>query len=256
MTEIRWIRSEGSTAISHKSLFEWKLENKREFKDNDIKLNSEIKNSGINCVLLNYEKRDNEIDNNCAYYHRNKLKSCQKQKDDINNKTILRSIRRFYLNLYKYHNPRHIRKRFKNVSSSELYKGIRDLLQTYIMPNVLSSNFLNEYSYISVNDENEDFKSLVIFLFRFIGFKPKDKVKYSDDIEQKGQKIQSCIYNYSHPKMLKILEIPEFHFIFKYAYDFHLDSILNNDMTLQSSRRKFRTAFDRMNNSLIMRSTR
>ena len=200
----------------------------------------------------------------CVYFDRKSLPSSQKQKDDVNNKIILRSIRRFYHNLYKEDNIMHVRRRFGNVKSTEFYERIKKLVQTHMLPNILSSSVLNECSYVLNNDTkltllddtHENHKSLVIFLFRFIGFKPKDKVKYSDNIEQKGQEIQSCMYNYSHPKMLKILEIPEFHVIFKYVYDFHLDSMFEDDMTLKSNKKSYRAAFDKMNKALLMRSAR
>ena len=214
-------------------------------------------------LLVNPTTKLTSNNMNYADINRRFLSYNQKQKDDVNNKAILRSIRRFYHNLYKKENTLHVKRRFGNVKSAEFYERIKKLVQTHMLPNILSTA-LNECSYVLNNDTklsllddtHENLKSLVIFLFRFIGFKPKDKVKYSDDIEQKGQEIQSCMYNYSHPKMLKILEIPEFYFIFKYVYDFELDLMLKDDMTLQSNKKIYRAAFDKMNKSLLMRSAR
>ena len=121
---------------------------------------------------------------NYADINRRFLSYNQKQKDDVHNKVILRSIQRFYHNLYKEDNIMHVRRRFGNVKSAEFYERIKKLVQIHMLPNILSSNFLNECSYALNNDTKltllddicENFKSLTIFLFRFIGFKAKDKL--------------------------------------------------------------------------------
>ena len=54
---------------------------------------------------------------------------------------------------------------------------------------------------------NKDLNSLIVFLLRFIGLKPKDNKKYDDEDEIIGEQIQSWMYNYSHPKFIKIWSI-------------------------------------------------
>lgn len=191
-------------------------------------------------------QRSSEDDN------RKSLSSSQKQKEDVNNKIILRAIRRFYQSIYKDDNVMHIRKRFRNVTSAEFYQGIEDLLKTYILPNKDDMSTI-QVSPTWLDDTHEDFWSLAVFLFRFIGFKPKDNLKYNKDIEQKGQQMQSCLYNYSHPKMLKILDLSEFQILFEYAYTFHLDEILDDNKTLRVNKRTYRLVFDRMHELLQRR---
>ena len=104
---------------------------------------------------------------------------------------------------------------------------------------------------------NKELDSLIIFLFRFIGFKPKDKKKFGDEDEMKGEQIQSWMYNYSHPKFIKIWSIPEFRTIFNYIYSFHLERILEEDSTLANWRNEYWEAFRNLHNKLqIIESNR
>ena len=97
---------------------------------------------------------------------------------------------------------------------------------------------------------NKELDSLIVFLFRFIGFKPKYKKKFEDEDEIKGEQIQSWMYNYSHPKFSKIWSIPQFRIIFNYIYSFHLERMLEEDSTLANWRNEYLEAFRNLHNKL------
>ena len=142
------------------------------------------------------------------------LNQKQKKRDDVVNKTILRAIRRFYLKLFKRENPKLVRKRFRNVRSNVFYEAIQKMVKKHIAPQLNSdSHIINKLSYTPLSNtqncgnEHNKFYSLIVFLFRFIGFKSKDNRKYRNEDEERGQQIQSWMYNYSNPKFIKVWSI-------------------------------------------------
>ena len=192
-----------------------------------------------------------EVKNEESIEEREFLATFQKQRDDVVNKTMLRAIRRFYSNLFKRDNITIIRKRFRNATSDEFIIAIKDMIKKYILPNL--STMLNKMNWNSSDlgylsrlleqDDSEELNNLAVFLLRFIGFKPKDCAKYGRDIETKGEQIQSCMYSYSHPKLLSIRNINELKIIFKWAFMFHLEKIFVEDTTLFIKRKEYMTAF-------------
>ena len=192
-------------------------------------------------------------------------KLSQKQKDDVSNRTILRSVKRFYLNLFKESNGNLKRKRFRNVKSNNFITALETMIVTHILPNIQKDSSFGHQKLSSMqilldmyqsSQFNEDFNNLVVFLFRFIGFKPKDRVRFRNETEAKGEQIQSCMYSYSHPKMIKTCEILEFKILFQYVYYYHLNSLFEKDKTLSSKREWFMDAFHNMNKLIMTKYNR
>ena len=45
---------------------------------------------------------------------------------------------------------------------------------------------------------------MAVFIFRFLGIKSKDDMRYNDEIESKGEEIQDWMYKYSHHKFRRV----------------------------------------------------
>ena len=142
------------------------------------------------------------------------LTHMEKKREDVVYKTIIRSVRRFYLKLFKDENPLLIRKRFRNVKSAVFYEAIKKMINRHI--NVQISSNLDTKNSLHTNASsdqlswshiNKDLDTLIVFMFRFIGFKPKDKKKYGVEDEAIGKQVQSWMYNYSYPKFIQIWSI-------------------------------------------------
>ena len=108
-----------------------------------------------------------------------------------------------------------LNKRYKNVRSNVFYAAIEKMVKKHIYAHIkFNSNTNNRlFPALQSSDQpnwrsvNNDLYNLVVFLFRFIGLKSKDNKKYEDEVEAKGEQIQSWLYRYSHPKFVKIWSI-------------------------------------------------
>ena len=99
--------------------------------------------------------------------------------------------------------------------SSIFYAAIEKMVKKHIYAyfkfdsntNNKLSSALQSSDQASWRSVSSDMNSLVVFLLRFIGLKPKDNKKYGEEDEAKGEQIQSWLYNYSRPKFIKIWSI-------------------------------------------------
>ena len=188
------------------------------------------------------------------------LKYKQNQRDWVVNKAILRYVRRVYLNLFKDENPKLVKRRFRNVQSSQFFCSLWRLVSRSILPKLkadmifwIGSGVTSKYSF-SLSDLSkfeEEPTSLGVFLFRFIGIKPKDKVRYSEEMESKGEQMQIWMYKYSLPKLRELSKILEFKILFQYVYFNHLDPILNNEANHFDRREEYMSAFSKLNEEVM-----
>ena len=133
------------------------------------------------------------------------------------------------------------------------------ILSQKILPEIMidmnqqSSTSLHKRYSFEVSELEHYFKSpsdLSIFMLRFIGFKGKDKIKYSKIIETKGSLMQSWLYSYSKPKLDKVLNVFEFRVLFQYAYYCSFESI-SEDSKLSNNIEEYSEAFKRLNNQIL-----
>ena len=184
----------------------------------------------------------------------------QNQKECVINKAILRSVRRVFLNIFKEQNKRLIKRRFWNVQSSQFLYTLWNLVNKWILPTLKSDMISSDeghtslkysFSLSELNEYEKDPTNLAIFLFRFIGIKPKDKMKYSDEIEVKGQQMQQCMYKYSLLKLKELIKTLEFRILFQYAYFNHFDSILDSECLLEDKYEEYMSATSKLNEEVM-----
>ena len=114
-----------------------------------------------------------------------------KKKRDLgydSNKIVVRSIRRFFMKMFKAENPKLVNGRFRTFKGCLFVAAIKKMIQLHGIANGKEGNA----------------DDLAVFVFRLLGIKSKDKKKYSNDIESKGEQVQDCMYKYSHHKFKRV----------------------------------------------------
>ena len=154
-------------------------------------------------------------------------------------------------------------KRYTNIYSAEFVAALNKILSHKILPEIMSdinscssNSQYTRYSF-NVSELENNFEGpsdLAVFMLRFIGFKPKDKLKYNKSIEAKGFLIQSWLYSYSKPKLDKALDLFEFRVLFQYVYYCCIESILKEDSALSKNMEEYSETFKRINNQILSRS--
>ena len=206
----------------------------------------------ISFIQANSLSQTDENNRNCE---QRCLSVEERKREVIVNKIVLRAIRRFYLSIFKSENQKLVQRRYTNVYSEEFVSALNKIIIHKVLPDIQSdvNSKISKYSF-DLSEMNHDTtwpSDLTIFLFRFIGFKSKDEIKYNKNIELKGDLIQNWLYHYSNFKLDKLLDILEFRVLFQYAYYFHFDSMLKKDTTLSTNTEEYSKAFNRVN-SLIL----
>ena len=153
-----------------------------------------------------------------------------------------------------------LNRRFSNISSSEFLTALHKLITKHILWGQNEINEIKIYqsnpSHDSINlakynIDPDNISDLVIFLFRFIGLKSKDKIVYSEDIESKGRLAQDWMYHYSNSKLTKLFEVPEFKILFQYVYYNHLESMFNNDSRSSFNKAEYLNVFHEFNKRIL-----
>ena len=128
------------------------------------------------------------------------------ERQDVINKALLRSIKRFYLEEFRKDNNSLTKLRYKQVPAAMILKGFKDTSRRLFgdIPNL---------SQISQ------------FLMIISSINPKNKYPYSKRILAKGEQVCEMLYKYSFQKFRRLFEIQEFELIFKYIYENHRDRI-------------------------------
>ena len=138
----------------------------------------------------------------------NKLKRERKlnERQDVINKALLRSIKRFYFEEFRKDNKDLIKKRYKQVPSKVVLNGFKKTCLRLFgdIPNLSQiSQFIMILSAIS----------------------PMDKYSYDKSILTKAEQVCAAMYKYSSIKFKKLFNIEELEFIFCYIYNNHRDRI-------------------------------
>ena len=127
-------------------------------------------------------------------------------RQDVINKALLRSIRRFYLEEFRNDNECLAKQRYRQVPGAMILNGFKDTCRRLFgdIPNLHQiSQFLMIIS--SINSMN--------------------KYPFNKRISAKGEQVSAMMYKYSYAKFQKLFEIEEFEFVFKYIYNNHRERI-------------------------------
>ena len=136
----------------------------------------------------------------------NKDKKQFSERDDVINKALLRSIKRFYLEEFRQDNKDLIKQRYKHASAVVILNGFKTTCQRLF-------GEVGNLCHISQ------------FLMILSAIKPMNKYPFNRGIMTKADQVCNVMYKYSSSKFQKLFEIEEFEFVFRYIYDNHRDRI-------------------------------
>ena len=149
-------------------------------------------------------------------------------RSDVVNKTLLRSIRKFYINKFKKVNRSIVRKRFKNVKTTNILRA-------------LIKFWMEEFSGTRYEI---DYKSLAEFMMVFLSIKPSSTFKFRKEAVDKATQVQECIGKYSLDKFKNVKKIKEFRILIVKIYNCSLDELLSSVKTIKNNKDRYTQAIE------------
>ena len=153
-------------------------------------------------------------------------------RSDVVNKTLLRSIKRYYLNKFKTSNKGIVKKRYKNSKSSYILRALKGFWQ---------KEFADHQ-----NDIN--FQLLAEFLFIFLGIKHSNGNSYSQDIKMEAQLIRECMEKYTFEKFKRVKSSKQFKLLVLNINKSHMEEVLSSTKTMELNKERYQLAFDELIN--------
>ena len=179
--------------------------------------NSKIKKSKRNCNRARRPKSKFSKKARSRYHYEQNSQDLSKRKDVVN-KTLLRSLKRYYTNFFE----------------SDITKYLtsqKDEIASYTNHNK------RPMSIASV-------KTLVEIIRAPSNMRPNLKSKYD---KQMWDDFHACLYQYSHTKLYMLLNLPQVKFIVKDYIENGIEIMLANDETLKKNPEVYRKACTRFN---------
>ncbi|CAI2374850.1 unnamed protein product [Moneuplotes crassus] len=119
------------------------------------------------------------------------------QRPDIPNRKMLRLVKKFFNELFLFHNDKLRNRRLTMVHSSVTLEALRQLVRVY-MPDVSA-------------------ESMAEFLFKFLNIHSKDSCQLESDAAGQGFRVYQCSYNYRRQEFIRLPECEYFrHLIISY----------------------------------------
>ncbi|CAI2374419.1 unnamed protein product [Moneuplotes crassus] len=115
------------------------------------------------------------------------------QRPDISNRKMLRLVKKFFNELFLFHNDKLRNRRLTTVHSSVTLEALRQLVRVY-MPDV-SAEFMAE------------------FLFNFLNIHSKDSCQLESDAAEQGFRVYQCSYNYRRQEFILLPECEYFRYL-------------------------------------------
>ena len=128
------------------------------------------------------------------------------ERDDVINKALLRSIKRFYVQEFRNDNDDLIKKRYKQVSASSIFNGFKKTSRR-LFGDISNLNYIAQ------------------FIMIMSSVKAMNTYPFDQRVLAKAEQINNAMYKYSYTKFKKIFEIEEFEFIFRHILVNHRDRI-------------------------------
>ena len=129
------------------------------------------------------------------------------QRHDVVRKTILRSIKRYFLKIFREKHPAIVKKRYAQADPNVIFDAMLDVCAVIFGP-------------------IPNLNSITQFVMIYSGIKPREKYPYDPEIEKRGVLVESCMYKYSVTKFTQILKVPEFQQILKVMFENNYSEIV------------------------------
>ncbi|CAI2381609.1 unnamed protein product [Moneuplotes crassus] len=131
---------------------------------------------------------DSRVYSYCSFT--SKKASQQKERPDIQRRKMLRSMKRFYYELFKYLNNKFFYLRLKRVVYSTVIKALENLCAVYI--------------------SKTHAEQMAQFMFKFLNIKCASCTSAQSEAFKSGKKVYNCTYNYSISKFDSLFESEHF----------------------------------------------
>ena len=128
------------------------------------------------------------------------------ERDDVINKALLRSVKRFYLQEFRNDNPAITKKRYKHSNAFIIFDGFK-------------STCLRLFGDIP------NLNKITQFIMILSSFKSTNTYPFDDKIVAKVEQVNTAMYKYSYTKLQKVFRIKEFEFVFRHIFENHRDRI-------------------------------
>ena len=136
----------------------------------------------------------------------NRVKKLFSERQDVINKALLRSIKRFYFDEFRKDNKDLVRQRYKQLPAGVIFNGFKKTC-------------------LRLFGDIPNLSQIAQFIMILSGIKPMNKYPYNKRIMTSAEQVCTVMYKYTAIKFHKLFEIQEFESIFRCIYDNHRDRI-------------------------------
>lgn len=153
-------------------------------------------------------------------------------RSDVVNKTLLRSLKRYYTAEFERQTQSKIST--KSTQKEEVYQKIRDFTESIYQDEPRFG--LSEFNDVTMDD---------LFFYMGICINPQMMKKTTSTPQERSrfQNFYSCLYKYSHKKLMKLFSSKALYFMFrKFFEDGVFEDLLVNDSTLKRNPEVYKTA--------------
>ena len=169
--------------------------------------------------------KDSQISSSSDYESGTKAQRLLWWRDDVVNKTLLRCIKRFYLNEFKSRNKEIVRKRYVNTSSELLLDRVESLCSD-LFPNIKKRDLLSQ------------------FMFIIIDIKEHDGLDFNKTVEKKGKSVVSCMKSYTTKKFNSLYNQREIKKLARYVFENHLETLITSEKAIQANKDRYLKAIE------------
>ena len=164
--------------------------------------------------------QDNEL-----WYKRTKWLNLR---SDVVNKTLLRAIKRFYSNKFKIAQKIMVRKRFRNIKTTEILDALAEFWK-------------QQFHNLKLQIEYE---SLAEFMMLFLDIKPKSTYKFDKSNSIMGALVQDCMRKYSFEKFRALQKSRELRILIVKIYKEDLDELFWETKAMEMNRERYIEAIE------------
>ena len=147
-------------------------------------------------------------------------------RSDLVNKTLIRSIKKLYLNKFKELNKRIVRKRFVNVEAD-------------IIMQALVNFWTLEFAEISYEI---DLNFMAEFMMLFLGINSYDDYEFSKEAVAKANQAIDCMKIFTFKKLKKVWEAKEFKILLLKICNSELEEFLSSVKAVKNNKDRYKQA--------------
>ena len=157
------------------------------------------------------------------------------RRSDVVNKSLLRSIRRYYLLKFRKQNKDLMRKRLTNVKMNKILNALKLICEEEFEQNKISVGF----------------EELARFMLVFLNLKPRRYYGYDKNIINKAGQVQDCMRKYSYIKFQNLNSIEELKIMTLKIKESYIDDFFLKMKINKQNEEVYKQAMDAFVNNFI-----